>query len=62
MHLSWTMLKNRTHAVLHRRSVLRPPRMDLFSGRGRQFLQEVELDAAGRQIVERFASALRRLA
>ena len=56
-----TMLKNRTHAVLHRRGVLRPPRMDLFSGRGQQFLREVELDAAGRQIVERFASALSRV-
>jgi transposase len=56
-----TMLKNRTHAVLHRRGVLRPPRMDLFSGSGQQFLQEVELDAAGRQIVERFAAALARV-
>lgn len=56
-----TMLKNRTHAVLHRRGILRPPQMDLFSGRGQQFLSEVDLDDAGRQIVNQFALALERI-
>ena len=46
-----TMLKNRTHAVLHRRGIQRPARMDLFSQRGQQFLAEVQLDEAGRHVL-----------
>jgi len=32
-----TMLKNRLHAVLHRRGVLAPAKMDLFTKQGRQW-------------------------
>ena len=56
-----TMLKNRTHAVLHRRGILRPAKMDLFSKRGQQFLAEVELDDAGRRVVEQYGQAISKL-
>jgi transposase len=56
-----TMLKNRTHAVLHHRGILRPARMDLFSQRGQQFLAEVDLDEAGRRVVEQYAGAIAKL-
>ena len=49
-----TALKNRIHAVLHRRAVLRPEGVDLFAADGRQWLAGLELDAAGRAIVEAF--------
>ena len=53
-----TSLKNRVHAVLHRRGVLRPADVaaDLFAGGGRAWLElEVAaLDEAGRVIVERY--------
>jgi transposase len=52
-----TSLKNRVHAVLHRRGVLRPANVaDLFAGAGRAWLElEVAaLDEAGRVIVERY--------
>jgi transposase len=48
-----TMLKNRLHAVLHRRGVLTPAKMDLFVKAGRQWLKEIKLDEAGRQILDR---------
>ncbi len=48
-----TMLKNRLHAVLHRRGVLAPAKMDLFTKQGRQWLKELTLDEAGRQILDR---------
>jgi len=53
-----TMLKNRIHAVLHRRTILTPPRMDLFTVAGRAFLDQVELDEAGRMIVTRYIEQL----
>ncbi len=53
-----TMLKNRVHAVLHRRGVLSPPRPDLFSQIGRVFLAQVELDEAGRTILSRYLCQL----
>lgn len=56
-----TMLKNRTHAVLHRRGILRPARMDLFSQRGRQFLAEVELDEAGQRVLAQYMQAIEKL-
>jgi len=48
-----TMLKNRLHAVLHRRGVLAPAKMDLFTKQGRQWLKTLTLDEAGRQILDR---------
>jgi transposase len=49
-----TMLKNRLHAVLHRRGVLVPAKMDLFTKLGRQWLKALTLDdEAGRQILDR---------
>lgn len=48
-----TMLKNRLYAVLHRRGVLTPVKMDLFTKAGRQWLKEIKLDEAGRQILDR---------
>ena len=53
-----TMLKNRIHAVLHRRAILTPPRMDLFTMAGRAFLNQVELDETGRTIVTRYLQQL----
>ena len=49
-----TMLKNRVHAVLHRRGILTPPRMDLFTKVGRAFLEQLDLDDAGRTILGRY--------
>lgn len=48
-----TMVKNRIHAVLHRRGIL-SPRNGLFTIAGRDFLQEATLDEAGRTILERY--------
>jgi transposase len=48
-----TMLKNRLHALLHRRGVLTPPRLDVFTRLGRQWLAELQLDEVGRQILDR---------
>ena len=45
-----TMLKNRVHAVLHRRGIL-VPQGGLFTKDGRRFLEQIELDQAGRTIV-----------
>jgi transposase len=47
-----TMLKNRVHAVLHRRGIL-PPEKGLFTRTGRGFLAQIPLDEAGREIVGR---------
>ncbi len=52
-----TMLKNRVHAVLHRRGIL-TPQEGLFSKQGRKFLDEVPLDEAGRAITKRYLAAL----
>lgn len=48
-----TMMKNRVHAALHRRAI-QTPRGDLFGRAGRGWLSEVELDSAGRSIVNRY--------
>jgi len=56
-----TMLKNRTHAVLHRRGILRPVRMDLFSQSGQQFLEQLKLDEAGRRVLNQYAQAIKKL-
>lgn len=47
-----TMLKNRVHAVLHRRGILSPAQ-GLFTQTGRGFLAQIPLDAAGREILDR---------
>jgi transposase len=52
-----TMLKNRVHAVLHRRGIL-TPQEGLFSQAGRAFLAAQALDDAGRAILERYLTAL----
>lgn len=52
-----TMIKNRIHAVLHRRGILLP-KGGLFTRDGRKFLEEVELDEAGRAIAPRYLAAL----
>jgi transposase len=44
-----TMIKNRIHAVLHRRGVL-TPKEGLFSRAGRTFLDKAPLDEAGRTL------------
>lgn len=53
-----TMLKNRVQALLHRRGVLRPEKLDLFGKAGRQYLRGLALDEAGRAIADRFLKAL----
>lgn len=52
-----TMLKNRLHAVLHRRAIL-TPQGDLFTRNGRTFLEQLAIDEAGRQIIDRFLHAM----
>ena len=51
-----TMLKNRVHALLHRRGV--PPPGDPFSRAGRGTLAGLALDAAGRSILDRYLAQL----
>jgi transposase len=53
-----TAIKNRVHALLHRRGILTPAGAGLFSRAGRQFLQELTLDEAGRDILERYLKSL----
>jgi transposase len=53
-----TMLKNRVHAVLHRRGVLRPAQLDLFSDAGRRYLADLALDEAGRAALGRYQDCL----
>lgn len=48
-----TMLKNRVHAVLHRRGILAPT-TDMFTKAGRVFLAQLDLDDAGRTILDRY--------
>jgi transposase len=55
-----TMLKNRVHAVLHRRGVLNPLK-DVFTKPGRQWLGELKLDEAGRTILDRFLAMIDQL-
>lgn len=47
-----TMLKNRVHAVLHRRGILAPEH--LFTSAGRKYLAELDLDEGGRVILDRY--------
>lgn len=48
-----TMLKNRVHAVLHRRGILAPT-AGLFTNQGRRYLAQLELEEAGRIILDRY--------
>jgi transposase len=56
-----TRLKNEAHAVLHRRGVLRPARLDLFAKQGRTFLAELKLDEAGRRAIDGFLGCMERV-
>ncbi len=51
-----TMLKNRVHAILHRRGILAPD--GLFTKAGRAFLAQRTLDEAGREILNHFLTAM----
>lgn len=53
-----TMLKNRVHAALHRRGLWSPQADGLFTQAGLRWLKEVEFDAAGREIVDRYLSQI----
>jgi transposase len=55
-----TMLKNRCHAVLHRRGILNPLK-DLFTKMGRQWLGELKLDEAGRTILDHYLAMVDQL-
>jgi transposase len=55
-----TMLKNRIHAVLHRRGVLHQLK-DLFSSSGRAWLAELTIDDAGRTILNRYLATIDQL-
>ena len=48
-----TMLKNRVHAVLHRRGILAPT-ATLFAKTGRAYLAQLDLETAGRKILDRY--------
>ena len=52
-----TMLKNRVHAILHRRGILAPA-ADLFTKAGRAFLGQLDLDEAGRTILDRYLETM----
>ncbi len=52
-----TMLKNRVHAVLHRRGILAPT-ADMFTKAGRAFLAQLDLDEAGRTILDRYLETM----
>jgi len=51
-----TMLKNRIHAVLHRRGILPPEQ--LFTSAGRAFLASLDVDESGRDILDRYLDML----
>jgi transposase len=52
-----TMVKNRIHAVLHRRGIL-VGKAGLFTIQGRDLLKQLELDQAARSIVARYLATL----
>ncbi|MHC4996514.1 MAG: IS110 family RNA-guided transposase [Planctomycetota bacterium] len=55
-----TMLKNRAHAILHRRGIL-TPKVDLFGRTGGRFLDDLALDQAGQDTLQRFRALIDRL-
>ena len=56
-----TMLKNRIHALLHRRMMVAPAQLNLFTQAGREFLAQLDLDRDGRTILERYLVILDQL-
>lgn len=56
-----TMVKNRIHALLVRRGILRPEKLNVFTKAGRAYLAELPLDEAGRTILDRDLSSLDQL-
>lgn len=56
-----TMLKNRVHALLHRRGLVTPPKLDLFSAAGRRWLAELTLDEAGRSLLDQSLTVIDQL-
>jgi len=55
-----TMLKNRVHALLHRRG-LGAPKLDLFSAAGRRWLAALTLDEAGRSLLDQSLTVIDQL-
>jgi len=55
-----TMTKNRIHALLHRRGILRPPG-GVFTANGRAWLAQIELDEPGRSVLMQFQHILEEL-
>jgi transposase len=55
-----TMVKNRVHAIMHRRGILTPT-TDLFGRRGGTFLDQLNLDQAGRITLDRFRTLIDQL-
>jgi transposase len=55
-----TMIKNRIHALLHRRGILKPAG-NLFTRSGRAWLGQIELDDSGRTILELYWAMLDQL-
>jgi len=55
-----TNLKNRVHSVLHRRAILTPAG-GLFTSCGRRFLEQLDLDEAGRRAVDAYLQVLDQL-
>jgi transposase len=53
-----TTFKNRVQSLLHRRGILRPARLDLFTKQGRDFLASLTLDGAGRRALDAALSCL----
>jgi transposase len=52
-----TMVKNRVHALLHRRAIV-PPSGDLFTRAGRVFLAQVELEREGQELRDRWLTTV----
>ena len=50
-----TMLKNQAAAVLHRRAILKP-HGGVWTSAGRQYLAQLELDAAGRELLDQYVT------
>ena len=55
-----TMVKNRVHAILHRRGILTPI-TSLFGRSGGKFLDQLNLDQAGRITLDRFRALIDQL-
>src|SRR5215211_4871121 len=56
-----TTFKNRVQALLHRRGILRPARLDPFTKQGRAFLASLARDDAGRRALDASLACLDRL-